>query len=412
MTQYQMLDDTISIALAAEASTPCCDGATLVSEGELMNVPVRFCDTTLRDGEQASGVAFSAEEKVAIARALDVVGVDLIEAGVPAMGRAEQDTIARIAHLGLTARVSAWCRADPVDVLAAAATGAAVVHICVPVSEGHLVTRLGRDRAWARSRVAAAVATALDRGLDVSVGFEDASRADDGFVIDLAGELVGAGVGRFRWADTVSRLEPVGAVERLARLVAAVPADWEIHAHNDFGLATANTLAALRAGFGWASTTVGGLGERAGNAPLEEVAMALRHLYHRPVRLDATKFIALAALVAGAAGRPLAPGKAVVGPGAFAHEAGLHVAGILKEPATYEPYDPAEVGGSRRIVVGKHAGRASLRLALHASGIEPDETALPYLLERVRGRATTVKRPLSRREVVDLYAEVSATAAN
>ncbi len=355
-----MLNDTISIALAAEGSIPRSDGAPILArEGERMSVPVRFSDTTLRDGEQASGVAFSAAEKVAVARALDAAGVDLIEAGVPAMGRTEQEMIARIAGLGLTARVSAWCRADPTDVVAAAATGAAVVHICVPVSDGHLVSRLGRDRAWARSRVAAAVATALERDLEVSVGFEDASRADDSFVIDLAGELVTAGVGHFRWADTVSRLEPVGAVERLARFVAAVPADWEIHAHNDFGLATANTLAALRAGFAWASTTVGGLGERAGNAPLEEVAMALRHLYHRPVRLDATRFTALAALVAGAAGRPLAAGKAVVGPGAFAHEAGLHVAGILKEPATYEPYDPAEVGASRRIVVGKHAGRAS-----------------------------------------------------
>jgi homocitrate synthase NifV len=246
----------------------------------------------------------------------------------------------------------------------------------------------------------------------VSVGFEDASRGDDSFVIDLAGELVTAGVGRFRWADTVSQLEPIGAVERLARLVAAVPADWEIHAHNDFGLATANTLAALRAGFGWASTTVGGLGERAGNAPLEEVAMALRHLYHRPVGLDATRFTALATLVAGAARRPLSPGKAVVGPGAFAHEAGLHVAGILKEPATYEPYDPAEVGASRGIVVGKHAGRASLRLALYVSGIEPDEAALPDLLDRVRGRAAAVKRPLSHGEVVDLYTEVSVTAVH
>jgi homocitrate synthase NifV len=365
---------------------------------------VRFCDTTLRDGEQAAGVAFTADEKVAIARALDAVGVDVIEAGVPAMGVAEREALARLAGLGLSAQVSAWCRADPGDVAAAAACGVDEAHVCVPVSDLHLGGRLGRDRAWARRRALACVAEAHERGLAVTVGFEDASRADDDFVAALATELAAAGARRLRWADTVGVLEPVGAGARLAALAAAVPAEWEIHAHDDFGLATANTLAALRAGFGWASTTVTGLGERAGNAALEEVAMALRHLYGEPVRLDTSGFAALAGLVANAARRPLPVGKAVVGAGAFAHEAGIHVAGVLKAPPTYEPYDPGEVGARRRLVVGKHAGRASLRDALARCGIDAAGDSLSAALEAVRERSVTAKRALGADEIAEIYA--------
>jgi homocitrate synthase NifV len=232
---------------------------------------------------------------------------------------------------------------------------------------------------------------------------EDASRADDTFVTDLAGELARAGVRHLRWADTVGVLEPFAAVERLSRLVAAVAVEWEIHAHDDFGLATANTLAALRAGFVWASTTVVGLGERAGNAPLEEVAMAVRHLLGRPVDLDTTAFRSLARLVATAARRPVPAGKAVVGRWAFAHESGVHADGVLKSPDLYEPFDPAEVGARRQLVVGKHAGRAVLRHALRANGIEVDEEALTVLLEGLRAHQSVRKRLLTRRDLEQLY---------
>ena len=315
-----------------------------------------FCDTTLRDGEQAAGVAFTPAEKLAIARVLDAIGVDLIEAGTPAMGGGEQDALRQLSGAGLRAGVVAWCRGNRADVAAAAGCGVVRVHLSVPVSDLHLRHKLGRDRDWARRQLRDCVRDALDRQLQVSVGFEDASRADDGFVADLAGELHRLGVRRIRWADTVGRMEPFGIHDRLAALVRSVPVDWEIHAHDDFGLATANTLAAVRAGARWVSTTVMGLGERAGNAPLEEVALARRHLTGPtgpgtddrghgagPGRagLDTTAFRSLACLVSRAANRPLPAGKAVVGNAAFAHESGLHVHGVLAAPDTYEPFDPA-----------------------------------------------------------------------
>jgi homocitrate synthase NifV len=364
---------------------------------------IRFCDTTLRDGEQAPAVAFTADEKLAIARALDAAGVHRIEAGAPVMGGYEIAALRGIAEAGLRAEVVGWCRADTRDLGAAQASGLRSVHLTVPVSDLHLTRKLGRDRAWARRRILDCVADALDRGLRVSVGMEDASRADDGFVIDLAGELAAAGVGHLRWADTVGVLEPFAAVARLGRLVAAVPVAWEIHAHDDFGLATANTLAALRAGFTWASTTVIGLGERAGNAPLEEVVMAVRHLLGSPVDLDTTAFRSLARLVATAARRPVPAGKAMVGRWVFAHESGVHADGVLKSPDLYEPFDPAEVGGRRQLVVGKHAGRAVLRHALHTIGIEVDEAALTVLLEGLRAHQSARKRLLNRRDLRQLY---------
>ena len=371
---------------------------------------VKFCDATLRDGEQAAAVAFTTDEKLAIAKALDALGVHRIEAGSPIMGGEEARAMSRIVEAGLSAQVVAWCRADRADIEAAAACGVQDVHTCIPVSDPQIQLKLGRDRVWARRRILDTAADALDRGLRVSVGFEDASRADDGFVIDLAGELADLGITHLRWADTVGILEPAGARTRLARFAEAVPVDWEIHAHDDFGLATANTLAAVQAGFRWVSTTVAGLGERAGNAPLEEVAMALRHLLNFRVDLDTTAFRSVACLVASASRRPVPVGKAVVGRRIFAHESGIHVDGVLKSPALYEPYDPAEVGGRRQLVVGKHAGRAALRHALRLNGIDPEEEALSQILADLRDHHSKLKRPLRTQELRSLYASAQTSA--
>jgi homocitrate synthase NifV len=356
---------------------------------------VRFCDTTLRDGQQAAGVAFSVEDAVKIALALDAVGVDQIEAGTPAAGAHGRQTVTAVLQLNLKATVSAWCRCRREDVDAARAVGATNLHVAIPTSDLHLEQRLGIDRAEMLARSVAVVSHALEHCATVSVGFEDASRADESFLVDLGGRLTELGVRRFRYADTVGMLEPIGALERLRRLARQLPAEWEIHAHNDFGLATANTLAALQAGFGWASTTVNGIGERAGNASLAEVAMTARHLGGRQVSLRTAGLPALAALVARACGTAVPAEAPVVGSRAFAHESGIHVDGVLKAPRTYEPYDPAEIGVRRRLVLGTQSGRASLRAATSAFDLDITEEELVALVEAVRSSAVPGGRPLA-----------------
>jgi len=356
---------------------------------------VRFCDSTLRDGQQAAGVAFSVEDAVDIALALDAAGVDQIEAGTPAAGAHGRQTVAAVLQLNLKATVSAWCRCRREDVDAARAVGATNLHIAIPTSDLHIGQLLGIDRVEMVSRSVAVVAYALGQNATVSVGFEDASRADEGFLVDLGGRMAELGVRRFRYADTVGVLEPIGALGRLQRLIRQLPAEWEIHAHNDFGLATANTLAALHAGFSWASTTVTGIGERAGNASFAEVAMAARHLCGRTLNLNTAELPALSALVARVSGIPVPAGAPVVGSRAFAHESGIHVDGLLKAPLTYEPYDPAEIGVRRRLVLGAQSGRASLRAAAAAFDLDITEEELVALVEVVRSSSVPRHRPLT-----------------
>lgn len=344
-------------------------------------------------------------DKVAVARALAAAGVDEIEAGIAAAGRPEREALAAIVELDLPSTVSAWCRADTGDVDAAAATGVEQVHVCVPVSDKLIQVKLRQDRRQVAERLHACVAYAREAGLDVSVGFEDASRADDRFVATLAAGLVPLGVTRFRFADTVGLLDPFTTFDRCSALVEQVPAQWELHAHDDLGLAGANTLASLRAGFGWANTTVLGTGDRAGVTAFEEMVMTVRQVTGQRIGADPTALAGLARLVSAATGRPVPPGKAVVGSAAFSHEAGIHVAAVLVDPASYELFDPSSVGGHRRIVLGKHSGRAALRHVLTQEGLDADEADLAEVLDLVRQRAQDGKREIGRQELASLLAE-------
>lgn len=371
---------------------------------------LRICDTTLRDGEQAAGVAFTAAEKRMLACMLADAGVEQIESGVPASGEEERDTIRSIVELNLPATITTWNRARTEDIDRTLETGASWAHISLPASDLHLRSKLGIDRAEAMRRIRHTASYALDRGLCVSIGFEDASRADLSWLCELILKLKEDGIRQFRYADTVSVLQPASAARAVSSLLETCGSDTQldIHCHNDFGLAAANTLAALEAGAQWASTTIAGLGERAGNAAMEEVAMAWRHLYNGEASIDPTRFQALAEAAAAASGRALPEAKPIVGSLVFAHESGIHVDGLLKNRSLYQSFDPAELGRCHLFLLGKHSGRHALRHILDQEGLNVAPSQEGMLLELVKKRSVRTKRPVERAELEAIIRDIPA----
>ncbi len=371
-----------------------------------MSVPGRpqiiIDDTTLRDGEQTAGVVFSLEEKIRIARMLDEVGVGELECGIPAMGREEQKSVRALVDLGLNARLLTWNRAVIADIQASIDCGIRAVDISLSVSDIHIERKLRKSRAWVKEQLKRALGFAKQHGLYVSVGGEDASRADVDFLVELMEIARGLGADRFRFCDTLGVLDPFATYDKLRTLVERVDLDLEVHTHNDLGMATANAIAGVRAGAKFVNTTVNGLGERAGNAALEEVVMALKYACGIDLGMDTGRFVALSKLVGQASSRPVPEWKAVVGEKVFSHESGLHADGVLKFPGNYEGYDPAEVGLERHLVIGKHSGTHGLLERLARLGINPGRNELDVMLDQVRSLAQRIKRPLSDAELVNL----------
>jgi len=250
------------------------------------------------------------------------------------------------------------------------------------------------------------VARARDAGLEVCVGAEDASRADADFLVQLAEAAQVAGATRFRFADTLGVLDPFAVAEAIGRLRRVTDLDIEMHAHDDLGLATANTLAAARAGATHLNTTVNGLGERAGNAPLEEVVLGLRQCYGIETGVDLRRFPVLSELVASAAARPVAWQKSVVGAGVFTHEAGIHVDGLLKHPDNYQGFDPKLVGREHRIVLGKHSGKGGVQAVYAMLGAPVGEAEAAQLTDGLRNFVHRNKRAPSSDELLTLLGDL------
>ncbi|MFW5684440.1 MAG: homocitrate synthase/isopropylmalate synthase family protein, partial [Spirochaetota bacterium] len=367
-------------------------------------------DSTLRDGEQAPGVVFAPNERRQIAELLATVGVDEIEAGTPAMGGEELEFLKWCTQLGVPCRT--WCRATESDIAAARETGLAHVHVGLPVSEIQL-SAFGFTREWVRRRVPDCMRFCGDSFESVSLGLMDASRADPEFVLEVVHAAADLGYCRVRLADTTGVLTPSGVVNFL-RWFAGVSVPIEFHAHNDLGMATANAVTALENGARAISATALGIGERAGNARLEEVALVLALSWGAIAGLNLAAVKELARVVAGAAGRAIAPDKPIVGDLVFTHETGIHVAGALRDPLSFLPIEPQSFGlGSPSIRIGRHSGSRSIQHALSTRAVEIDRQTASELVPHVRRRSEALGRNLESTEVEAIYYEfIDARAAD
>ncbi len=367
---------------------------------------VNICDTTLRDGEQTAGIVFANLEKFRIAKMLDEVGVQQIEAGIPAMGGDEKKAIRRIANMGLDASILGWNRASVEDLQHSLDCGVDSVALSMSSSDIHIEHKLHKSRQWVLDAVEEAVSYAADHGLYISCNAEDASRADLDFLVEFSKVAKDAGADRIRYCDTIGLDDPFSAYERVKTIIDKVDVDVEMHTHNDFGMATANSVAGIKAGARFVSTTVMGIGERTGNTPLEEIVMASKHILDLDTGIDTRKFLELVQFVARASNREIPAWKPIVGTNCFAHEAGIHADGVIKMMSNYEPFSPEEVGLCRRIVIGKHSGRNTLIAALEDRGIELKDDEAISLLERVRAASVSLKRCLSEDELYYLYQDL------
>lgn len=341
------------------------------------------CDVTLRDGEQTPGVAFNREEKIAIAEKLDSVGVEVIEAGFPVVSQAEEAAVKEIAHYGLNARICCLARAVAKDIDVALRCDVDFVSVFIATSDLHLKYKYHKTFAEAESCALDVLDYAKDHGLTVRFAAEDATRTDIEVLKSIFRSAEEHGADYVSIADTLGVLNPTTTFYLISEIRKAVKTKVCIHCHNDLGMAVANTISAAEAGAYQLHTTVNGIGERCGNAALEELLVSLRVQYGVE-RYDVSKLMDLSNLVAQYSGVPIPRIKPIVGANAFAHESGIHVAAVLEEPMTYELFAPEMVGGRREIVIGKHTGTKALKSVVHKMGHNLSHDQMCVILEKVK----------------------------
>jgi isopropylmalate/homocitrate/citramalate synthase len=365
-------------------------------------------DSTLRDGEQTPGVAFSPSEKVAIARMLDAAGVQQIEAGFPAVSENEVRTIKEISSLDLDAEILALSRVMRGDIDAAVDAGVDMVLLFVGTSDIHLQYKMKKSR----EEVLAMTAEALDyceaRGIPASVSAEDTTRTELGFLMQFYREAERNGAMRIGVTDTLGCATPEAITDLVSRASREVHVPIALHLHNDFGLATANAIAGVKAGASAVTTTVNGIGERAGNVPLEQFVVALKYLYGLDTGIDCTKMKALSDHVCAVSGLHKPRNQPLVGTNVFAHESGIHVAAILNCPMTYESIPPESVGNERHIIMGKKTGVNYVRRRLEEMHVVASDQQAAEICRRIKELGEKKGR-VSNAEFNEIVAQVIPT---
>ncbi|MCW4034636.1 MAG: 2-isopropylmalate synthase [Candidatus Bathyarchaeota archaeon] len=354
---------------------------------------MKFFDTTLRDGEQTPGVSLTPEKKLRIAESLDKIGVSAMEAGFAAASEGELDAIKLIAEAGLRADVYSMARGVTNDIDAVLKTGAKGVHLVIPSSDLHLQYKLKKTRAEVLKITENTTQYAKDHGLVVELSAEDATRSEIDFLAQMFKAGVDAGADRLCPCDTVGVLIPEQTAELYTQLKKRLPnVPLSVHCHDDFGLAVANSIIALQNGADQAHVTMNGLGERAGNASLEELAVVLKAQYKLELPIKTELIYETSRLVSRITDFPLQPNKSIVGENAFVHESGMHTHGILSNPSTYEPFKPEMIGRTRRIAAGKHSGSTGIRASLVEMGLEPTDGQVKEIFLRVKSIGDKGKR--------------------
>ncbi len=361
-------------------------------------------DTTLRDGEQTAGVIFSYNEKILIAKMLDEIGVNEIEAGIPIMGGEEKNAIKTINSLNFNAKIISWNRANIEDIKASLDTGVQYMHISIPISDIHIKYKLNKDFGYIKNTLIDICRVLRKEQIVFSVGGEDSSRTDKNILYEIINIAEGEGAYKYRYSDTVGILNPLDIYKNIKFIKSKFSQiAIEIHAHNDLGMATGNSVAAVKAGADYVSGSITGIGERTGNCALEEVIAYFKFIEKKNTDFDFKKVKKLASIIAKITKRPIPVNKPIIGRNIFHHEAGIHTDGIIKNPINYEPYPPEEVGLKRKLLIGKHSGTSVIKYKLKKLGIIISDAEARALLEIIRQESIKLKRDLKNKEIKDIY---------
>lgn len=345
---------------------------------------ITIYDTTLRDGEQTPGVCFSLDDKLEIARKLDQLRIHQIEAGFPIVSDREAAAVKAIANEGLDAEIICLARTKKGDIDRALDCDVDGIITFMGTSDIHLEHKMHIKRQEALNICMKSIEYAKDHGLFVAFSAEDATRTDLDFLKRVYSKAENYGADRVHIADTVGAITPQGITFLIKELRKVTDVQIAMHCHNDFGLAVINSIYGLLAGGSAVSTTVNGIGERAGNASLEELIMSLKLLYGKDLGFK-TKYIQeLSELVSKKTGLEIPYNKPIVGKNVFRHESGIHVDAVIEEPLTYEPYLPELVGQRRQLVLGKHSGCRAVKAKLDECGFKVTNDQLCQIVKKVK----------------------------